>query len=68
MKEWFFKWWLGVLLGVSVSGALVALALVVWPAEERHRLHQKQVKHCVRVLECVDRGVSREHCDALFPE
>ncbi len=46
-------------VGVLVVGLYLLLELVGRKMQRRDA--------CTKVLDCLDQGASREHCDALFP-
>ncbi len=55
-------WWLP--LGV-VSVFMIVVGHMGIGRVTQNRLERLQ--HCSRILECLDVGVTRDQCDALFP-
>ena len=48
-------------------GPACVLAVVVYLLFEPMERKTQRQGACTKVLDCLDEGVSREHCDAVFP-
>ncbi len=53
--------------GAAVLGGVLGLALGVALGLFASHMDHRPVEACAKVLSCIDAGVSREHCDELFP-
>jgi len=53
------------IVGILCGSALFILAM--WHLVSLGRTEEK-LQACTRVLECLDRGASRQQCDELFPD
>ncbi len=69
--NWLRQYWeVPALLAVLIAIA-AAFIFMIAPRSaiqmDHHELRERRRDGCVQVLKCLDLGVDREQCDALFP-